>query len=379
MGSIVLGNITKLYENAGGKVQALDNLNLTVEDGEFLVIVGPSGSGKTTILRVIAGLERVSSGTISIDGKIVNNVAPKERDVAMVFQHYALYPHMSVYQNMAFGLQLRKFPKAEIEKRVIEAARVLGLEDCLDRRPEALSGGQRQRVALGRAIVRQPKVCLLDEPLSNLDSVMRVQVRTEIAKLHTRLAMTMLYVTHDQQEALALGDRIVVIKDGIVQQVGAPMEIYGRPENIFVAGFIGSPPMNFFGGSIVPKGDALFFEPSTDSNKTSSDRITLPLSQESSQRMHALVGSKIVLGIRPENIQQSGGVRAEASENMMEAEVDLVEPLGPCVDLYLRRAGHSFTARVPGNSRVRVDQRVSIIFAMDQAHFFDAVTGKRIG
>ncbi len=348
MGSIVLGNITKLYENAGGsKVQALDNLNLTVEDGEFLVIVGPSGSGKTTILRVIAGLEQVSSGTISIDGKIVNDVTPKERDVAMVFQHYALYPHMSVYQNMAFGLQLRKFPKAEIEKRVIEAARILGLEDCLDRRPEALSGGQRQRVAVGRAIARQPKVCLLDEPLSNLDSVMRVQIRTEIAKLHSRLAMTMVYVTHDQQEALALGDRIVVIKDGEVQQVGRPIEIYRRPENMFVARFTGSPPMNFFRGSIAPKGDTLVFEASTDSNKTSPDRITLPLSQESSLRMRELAGRRIVLGIRPENIQQSSDARDAAPEIMMEAEVDLVEPLGPCVDLYLRRGGHSFTARVP--------------------------------
>src|SRR6266404_153789 len=309
MGSIVLGNVTKLYEPPGGpKVHALGNLNLRVEDGEFLVIVGPSGSGKTTILRLIAGLERVTSGTIAIGGKIVNDVTPKERDVAMVFQHYALYPHMSVYQNMAFGLQLRKFPKAEIEKRVIEAARILGLEDCLDRRPEALSGGQRQRVALGRAIVRQPKVFLLDEPLSNLDSVMRVQIRTEIAKLHTRLAMTMLYVTHDQQEALALGDRIVVIKEGVIQQVGGPLEIYQRPENMFVAGFIGSPPMNFFRGSIVPIGGELVFEASSDSSTTPPSHITLPLGHESSRRMFDFAGRGIVLGIRPENIRHSSDV-----------------------------------------------------------------------
>jgi multiple sugar transport system ATP-binding protein len=380
MGSIVLGSVTKVYENPKGeKIQALNNLDLTVKDGEFLVIVGPSGSGKTTILRLIAGLEQVTSGTISIEGRVVNEIAPKDRDVAMVFQHFALYPHMSAYQNMAFGLELRKVPKMEIEKRVKEAAQILDLEDCLGRRPEALSGGQRQRVALGRAIVRQPKVCLLDEPLSNLDSVMRAEIRAELAKLHKRLAMTMLYVTHDQQEALALGDRIAVIRDGILQQVGTALEVYHRPEKMFVGAFIGSPPMNFVRGTIVSKGEMLVFETSIEPDERLIGRMIFPLGRESSRRMRGFAGRKIVLGIRPENIRESNDVGDTAPGLKIDAEVEIVEPLGSHMDLHLLSSRHSFVARIPQNSRVNVNQRISIVFEMDHAQFFDAGTQERIG
>src|SRR5271154_1544580 len=260
MAQVLLENLSKVFPEKGGPgVAAVKRINLQIEDREFMVLVGPSGCGKSTTLRMIAGLEEITSGTISIGGRLVNDVLPKDRDIAMVFQNYALYPHMTVYENMAFGLKLRKLPKAEIEARVNETAAMLGLESLLKRRPKALSGGQRQRVALGRAIVRKPKVFLFDEPLSNLDAKMRVSTRTEISKLHGRLGATMIYVTHDQVEAMTMGDRICVMKDGHVMQVAAPLEIYNHPANLFVAGFIGSPPMNFFKGTIARNGGRLTF------------------------------------------------------------------------------------------------------------------------
>src|SRR3989339_50280 len=257
MAEVTLKNVTKVYE--GGQVAAKD-ININVHDKEFVVLVGPSGCGKSTTLRMIAGLEEITSGELFIDNKKVNDVSPKDRDIAMVFQNYALYPHMTVYENMAFGLKLRKFPKEEIKQRVTDAAKILGLEDYLTRKPKALSGGQRQRVAVGRAIVRKPKVFLFDEPLSNLDAKLRVQMRAEISKLHTRLQSTMVYVTHDQVEAMTMGDRIVVMKDGFIQQIADPITLYDKPANKFVAGFMGSPPMNFMDGTIVKKDGKLYFD-----------------------------------------------------------------------------------------------------------------------
>src|SRR5580658_5638036 len=260
MAQVLLENLSKVFPEKGGPgVVAVKRINLQIEDREFMVLVGPSGCGKSTTLRMIAGLEEITEGTVRIGGQVVNDVLPKDRDIAMVFQNYALYPHMTVYENMAFGLKLRKFSKPEIDARVREAAAMLGLESYLARKPKALSGGQRQRVALGRAIVRKPKVFLFDEPLSNLDAKMRVQMRTEISKLHLRLATTMIYVTHDQVEAMTMGDRICMMKDGRIQQVAQPLEIYNQPANMFVAAFIGSPPMNFFEGAIVAKEGRLFF------------------------------------------------------------------------------------------------------------------------
>jgi len=377
MGSIVLGNVTKVYENHGGKrVRALDTLNLTVADRELLVILGPSGSGKTTILRLIAGLEKVSSGTIEIDGKVANDLDPKERDVAMVFQHFALYPHMSTYENMAFGLKLRKRPEKEIAQRVIEAARMLGVEACLERKPEALSGGERQRVALGRAIVRRPRIFLFDEPLSNLDTSTRGQIRKEIGRLHKQLAATMVYVTHDQTEALALGDRIAVIKDGIVQQVGPPMELYHQPQNIFVAGFIGSPPMNFFAGKVVEKEDQLFFEIPNEGSKAGA---ILPLSRPYRPKLAGLAGQTIVLGVRPEHISVEPNSGEERREPTLHAEVELAEPLGAHVDLHLRSFGQIFRARVAEGSGIKATEQIPVFFDMSRAHFFEAAGGKRIG
>src|SRR5271170_204044 len=276
MAKVLIENVSKIYAGDGGReVVAVENASLEVESEEFMVFVGPSGCGKTTTLRMIAGLEEITQGTIYIDGKKVNDVAPKDRDIAMVFQNYALYPHMSVYKNMAFGLQLRKYPQAEIERRVRDAAQILGLSDeMLERKPKALSGGQRQRVAVGRAIVRKPEVFLFDEPLSNLDAKMRVSTRAEISRLHIDLKSTTIYVTHDQEEAMTLGDRVVVMKDGIIQQCGAPLEVYHRPANRFVAGFVGMPPMNLFEGSITSEGDRLWFDEGTG-------RVAIPAWAES--------------------------------------------------------------------------------------------------
>ncbi|HRI82943.1 MAG TPA: sn-glycerol-3-phosphate ABC transporter ATP-binding protein UgpC, partial [Opitutaceae bacterium] len=302
MARVVIENLVKTYpEKSGPGVTAVKGINLTIEDREFMVLVGPSGCGKSTTLRMIAGLEDISGGTITIDGKVVNNVLPKDRDIAMVFQNYALYPHMSVYDNMAFGLKLRKFPKKEIDARVREAAAMLGLEPYLERKPKALSGGQRQRVAVGRAIVRKPKVFLFDEPLSNLDAKMRVSTRTEISKLHARLGATMIYVTHDQVEAMTMGDRICVMKDGHIMQVAAPLDLYNHPANMYVAGFIGSPPMNFIKGRIKRTGNQLAFI----EENTRSTPVSVQLTDDLAHKAAAYVDKPIVLGVRPEDAQDS--------------------------------------------------------------------------
>ncbi|MFW6303741.1 MAG: ABC transporter ATP-binding protein, partial [Candidatus Sumerlaeota bacterium] len=347
MAEVKIENVTKVYP---GDVTAVKNVSIEVEDKEFLVLVGPSGCGKSTLLRMIAGLEEITRGEIRIGERVVNNIAPKDRDIAMVFQNYALYPHMTVYKNMAFGLQLRKFKKDEIDLRVRQAANILGIEELLDRRPKALSGGQRQRVAVGRAIVRQPQVFLFDEPLSNLDAKLRAQMRTEISKLHERLQATMIYVTHDQVEAMTMGDRIVVLLDGVVQQVADPLELYEKPVNKFVAGFIGSPPMNFIEGAI-----------KTQDGKTVFDggdfRLILP--NEIAQKMGDYSGKETILGIRPEHM----GVARREDSLTLKAKVEVVEPMGSESYLYLATAHSSLTARV--DPHVRPDTGETLELALD--------------
>ncbi len=372
MARVVIESLTKSFKGAQQEsVDAVSNLNLTVADGELLVLVGPSGCGKTTTLRIIAGLEEASRGTISIDGRVVNQVPPKDRDIAMVFQHHALFPHMTARENLAFGLKLRKHSRAEIEQRVGEAAEMLGLADCLDRRPEALSGGQRQRVALGRALVRKPSVFLFDEPLSNLDAQMRVQMRREIAQLHSRLAATMIYVTHDQVEALTLGDRIAVMRQGALQQVAGPMELYRRPANLFVAGFIGSPPMNFFKGTLASDNGALFFQ------ETAATGFRLRVEKEMSPQLAGLSGKKVVLGIRPEHIGEKTAAGLSDGQTV-EALAGVVEPMGPETFLYAGNGSHSFAARLRPDFRVAAREKVSLVFNMRHAHFFDPGTEKAI-
>jgi multiple sugar transport system ATP-binding protein len=372
MARVVIESLTKSFKGSNQEsIDAVSNLNLTVADGELLVLVGPSGCGKTTTLRIIAGLEEASRGTISIDGRVVNNVPPKDRDIAMVFQHHALFPHMTARENLAFGLKLRKHSRAEIEQRVGEAAEMLGLADCLDRRPEALSGGQRQRVALGRALVRKPKVFLFDEPLSNLDAQMRVQMRREIAQIHSRLAATMIYVTHDQVEALTLGDRIAVMRQGALQQIAGPMELYRRPANLFVAGFIGSPPMNFFQGTLASDNGALFFQ------ETAVARFKLRVEKEMSPQLASLAGKKVVLGIRPEHIAEKTAASSSDGQTV-EALAGVVEPMGPETFLYAANGAHSFAARLRPDFRVAAQEKVSLVFNMRQAHFFDPGTEKAI-
>ena len=398
MARVGIENLTKIFARPGGEtIRAVHNASLAIEEKELLVLVGPSGCGKTTALRLIAGLEEPTTGTVSIDGEVVNDMEPKDRDIAMVFQNYALYPHMSVYENMAFGLKLRKVAKSEIERRVCEAAEMLDLADCLERRPQSLSGGQRQRVALGRALVRRPKVILLDEPLSSLDARLRAQVRSEIARLQARLGLTMLYVTHDQLEAMTLGGRIAVMKEGTIQQVAGPMQLYEYPGNRFVAGFFGSPPMNFFHGTIIPNGSGLMFQeqllepPPTPSPLTADEKrsahpaqrmanagpmISVRLAQETMQPMREYVGKQIVLGIRPEHIKAAP---RDTLELRVEAILERVELLGSETHLHLAGARHSFIARVPAAHRVTVNQRVPLVFEMGHAHFFDLATERRIG
>jgi multiple sugar transport system ATP-binding protein len=369
MACVVLENLTKSFKGPRQETVAADSdLNLTVAHKELLVLVGPSGCGKTTTLRLIAGLEEVSRGTISIDDQVVNNAAPKERDIAMVFQHHALYPHMTARENLAFGLKLRKHSRAEIAQRVGEAAEMLGLADCLDRRPEALSGGQRQRVALGRALVRKPKVFLFDEPLSNLDAQMRVQMRREIAQLHSRLAATMIYVTHDQVEALTLGDRIAVMRGGTLQQVAGPMELYRRPANLFVAGFIGSPPMNFFHGTLAAEGSGLVFR------EEAATGFKLRVAEEMRSRLADFTGKKVALGIRPEHIAEKTGTDDTPAGQVVEALAGVVEPMGPETFLYAANGSHSFAARLRADFRAVAQQKVSLVFDMRHAHFFDPAT-----
>ena len=374
MANVVISNLEKVYtEKSGPGVKVVHGINLEIQDREFMVLVGPSGCGKSTTLRMIAGLEEISGGTISIDGRVVNNVLPKDRDIAMVFQNYALYPHMTVYDNMAFGLKLRKFPKAEIDQRVREASTMLGLDPYLARKPKALSGGQRQRVAVGRAIVRKPKVFLFDEPLSNLDAKMRVSTRTEISKLHARLEATMIYVTHDQVEAMTMGDRICVMKDGRIMQVDSPLKLYNEPENMFVAGFIGSPPMNFFKGRLqkaAGAGELLEFIETND--KAAPVRVTLDA--KLSAKGAAYVGKDIVFGIRPEDVQDTLTVGAPNPAHTVEVKVEVSEPMGAETYLYLTTGATNFIARVRPTDRFEVGQMVKVTFKMEAAHLFDATT-----
>ncbi|MDD8016736.1 MAG: sn-glycerol-3-phosphate ABC transporter ATP-binding protein UgpC [Bacteroidota bacterium] len=357
MASVKLENIKKEYE---GGVVAVKGVSVDVHDKEFIVLVGPSGCGKSTTLRMVAGLEDISEGTLTIDGKVMNDVPPKDRDIAMVFQNYALYPHMSVYENMAFGLKLRKFPKDEIDKRVHEAAKILSIEEYLDRKPKALSGGQRQRVAVGRAIVRKPKVFLFDEPLSNLDAKMRVQMRTEISKLHQRLDATMIYVTHDQTEAMTMGDRIVVMKDGNVMQIDTPLNLYNNPNNKFVAGFIGSPAMNFLDGSITADEGMCFTE------KGSSLCIEIP--KEKQKLLDTYRGKEIFLGVRPEHISI-----AVSDHSKIKADIEVVEPMGNEIFVYFNTGASQNVARmVP--SAVMTGEKRNFTFDMTKAHFFDKTT-----
>ncbi len=366
MASLQLKNIYKRYS---GGVTAVTDFCLDIEDKEFVILVGPSGCGKSTTLRMIAGLEEISEGELYIGDKLMNDVAPKDRDIAMVFQNYALYPHMTVFENMAFGLKLRKTPKAEIKKRVQEAARILDIEHLLERKPKALSGGQRQRVALGRAIVREPKVFLMDEPLSNLDAKLRVQMRSEISKLHQRLQTTFIYVTHDQTEALTMGTRIVVMKDGIMQQVDSPSELYNHPVNMFVAGFIGSPQMNFCDAEIVDVDGTL-------SVKFGSNVVAL--TPEKAANAKEYVGQTVVMGIRPEDLYDDTDSLAKYSASTVDANVEVTEMMGAETYLYLVIEGVNFVARVKPDSSAKINTTIKLALDPTKIHLFDKETEKRI-
>ncbi len=359
MAPVVIRQLNKRFD----EVHAVKDVNLEIRDKEFVVLVGPSGCGKTTTLRMVAGLESITSGHILIDGKIVNELPPMDRDIAMVFQNYALYPHMSVYDNMAFGLKMRKFDRAEIGKRVQDAAAILGIQDLLKRKPRQLSGGQRQRVALGRAIVRHPQVFLFDEPLSNLDAKLRVQMRVEIKKLHTRLGTTAIYVTHDQVEAMTLGDRVVVMKDGYVQQVGEPLELYNRPANRFVAGFIGSPAMNFTTVGVSEANGALW---------AANDGMRIRIPGEIARRAARYVGQKFTLGIRPEDLHVASG--ADPAEHSFDAVVEVVEPLGSEILLDMTVGSATMVAAVEPSVRAKVRDRIRLALDPDRLHFFDPVS-----
>ena len=360
MASVELQHVDKIYD---GQVKAVDDFNLNIRDLEFIVLVGPSGCGKSTTLRMIAGLEEVSGGTISIAGKVVNDVPPKDRDIAMVFQSYALYPHMSVYENMAFGLSLRKVPKASIDSKVKKAAETLGIGKLLDRRPKQLSGGQRQRVALGRAIVRDPKCFLFDEPLSNLDAKLRVEMRAEIKRLHLELGSTTIYVTHDQEEAITLGDRVVVMKDGLIQQSAGALEIYHRPANRFVAGFLGSPPMNFFDGQLVRDGERLAFDEGS---------TKLPVPDWAAAALADRVGQSIVLGVRPEAMSDRSHARFAVGTHALPATVTLVQPLGDRMYVYLATDKHPhFVAHMDAFAGLAPQQKLTIHLDPDRLHFFE--------
>ena len=410
MARVEICNLSKAFPGSkDGEVWALRHVELTVADGEFLALVGPSGAGKSTLLRIVAGLEDATEGTISIGGLAMDNVPPQDRDIAMVFQHHALYPHLTARENMALGLKLRKFPPPEIKRRVDEAAAMLGLASCLDRRPAALSGGERQRVALGRALVRQPKVFLFDEPLSNLDARMRGQMRAEIRRLHQQLGATMIYVTHDQAEAMTMGDRIAVMKGGVIQQVAAPLTLYREPANLFVAGFVGSPPMNFFRGRLTGGDGAIWFEakesshePPRELSKTGNGKkkCTIPgldkspgdfvageqgrqameaflarLPEEQAQRVATAVGRAVILGLRPEHISCDGGPGGVTGT----AIVEMTETTGPETDLHLTAGGESFVARLPAGPSWRAGDEIPFRFDMVQAHFFDPVTEAALG
>ena len=362
MATVSLRNINKIYDN---KVQAVFDFNLDVEDKEFIVFVGPSGCGKSTTLRMIAGLEEITSGELVIDGKTMNDVMPKDRDIAMVFQSYALYPHMSVYDNMAFGLKLKKMPKEEIDKRVKEAAKILEIEEYLKRKPKALSGGQRQRVALGRAIVRNAKVFLMDEPLSNLDAKLRVQMRSEIFKLHEKLGATTIYVTHDQTEAMTMASRIVVMKDGYIQQIGTPKEIYNYPVNMFVASFVGSPAMNFIPGKI-EKGAFC----------TGNYRVQLPMMY--AKALQEAEGRDVVFGIRPEDLHCEGIVAETYPSSSFDFEVDVCELLGHELILHGALEGCPLVAKVSARTEADPHSHLSMAMDLSKIHLFDQATEKAI-
>jgi multiple sugar transport system ATP-binding protein len=358
MAQVLMKDLNKKYD----EVHAVKDVNLHIRDKEFMVLVGPSGCGKSTTLRMVAGLEEITSGEISIGDRIVNDLPPKDRDIAMVFQNYALYPHMTVYDNMAFGLKMRKFPKPEIQKRVQDAAEILGIQDLLKRKPRQLSGGQRQRVAVGRAIVRHPQVFLFDEPLSNLDAKLRVQMRVELKRLHDRLETTAIYVTHDQVEAMTLGDRVVVMRDGWIQQVGEPLELYSKPANRFVAGFIGSPAMNFAEVTIADAGALWLENPGL--------RVRVPPSR--GERLRPYKGQHVTLGIRPEDLHIAGG--ADPSEYIFDSTVEVVEPLGSEILLDIKAGPNVMVARVDPSVRVKVHESIRLALNPERLHFFDLKT-----
>jgi multiple sugar transport system ATP-binding protein len=393
MAQVLLKDVTKTY--AGG-VKAVNGVNVDIPNGEFVVLVGPSGCGKSTTLRMVAGLEEISGGEIHIGERVVNDVPPKDRDIAMVFQNYALYPHMTVYKNMAFGLKLRGFPKAQIDQRVNEAAKMLEIGHLLDRKPKALSGGQRQRVAVGRAIVREPACFLFDEPLSNLDAKLRVTTRAQIKQLHQRLKTTTIYVTHDQEEAMTLGDRIVVMKDGLVQQQDTPIKTYQSPVNRFVASFIGMPPMNMFDGTLKGEGGRLFFEEGRLANArkveqrsdepevytgdvvTPGTGFVLPFPPDVAQRLSGHVGRHVVLGIRPEHLTPRPTAGAEPAQ--VEATIDVIEPLGNAMDLYVSTALHGHkVARVEADPAIEAGTRVTLHVDPRKVHVFEpGPTGRNL-
>jgi len=359
MAQVSLKNVSKVF---AGNVKAVDKVNLGVENKEFMVLVGPSGCGKSTTLRMVAGLEDITEGDIYIGDQLVNDVPAKDRNIAMVFQNYALYPHMSVFENMSFGLRLRHMPKQEIIQRVNEAADILGIKRLLNRKPRELSGGERQRVAVGRAIVRKPLVFLFDEPLSNLDAKMRVQMRTEIHKLHIRLQTTIIYVTHDQVEAMTMGDRIAVMKDGILHQVADPITIYDHPKNKFVAGFIGSPPMNFMHGRIIKKNGRIYFN---------EGKFQVKLVEDMYGKIMPYVGRDIIFGIRSEDIYDKLFVSETPPENIVRVNCEVYEPMGSEVFLYLNTGIHTFIARVGAHDKPKVNQDMDVVFDMSKVHFFD--------
>ena len=365
MAALELRNVSKRFGNA----YVLRDLSLAVEDKSFVVLVGPSGCGKSTTLMLIAGLEELTSGEILIDGRVVNEVEPKDRDIAMVFQNYALYPHMSVFNNMAFGLKMRKFSKTEIRKRVEEAARILEIESLLERKPRELSGGERQRVAMGRAIVRQPKVFLFDEPLSNLDAKLRVQMRAEISKLHDRLGTTIVYVTHDQVEAMTLAERIVIMKDGRIMDQGSPLTVYENPANLFVAGFIGSPAMNFFPGAVEGEGGRLFFR---------NEEMELPLPELWRDKRVEVTGRRVVLGIRPHHMKEAALSPALEGWEKVIAKVEVMEPMGNEVVLLLSMGKTQFRAAVDPHTKSRVHDLIEVWFDLNRIHLFDEKTEEAI-
>ncbi len=366
MAQVSLKKVCKTYATG---VSVVNEISLGIENKEFMVLVGPSGCGKSTTLRMIAGLEEMSSGDIYIGDKLVNHVPAKDRDIAMVFQNYALYPHMTVFENMAFGLKLRHYSKSDILQRVTDAAEILGLKHLLNRRPRELSGGERQRVAVGRAIVRKPLVFLFDEPLSNLDAKLRVQMRAEIRKLHQRLQTTIIYVTHDQVEAMTMGDRIAVMKSGCLQQAAEPISVYDHPENKFVAGFIGSPPMNFMNGRVIKKDKGIYFD---------EGRFRVKLVEEMYKKITPYLDKDVIFGIRCEDIYDKLFVSQPVSENIVRVNCEVVEPMGSEVYLYLNTGKHTFIARVGAHNKPQVNQEIDMVFDMSKVHFFDKDSEKTI-